>query len=340
MADSSRIQGPVFVVGMPRSGTTLLSSMLDAHPQLAICPETHFYTRCRSEEGAEKETVEEVWECLQQQPGVQDMELSEEEKERMWSRIRKRHQPSPPDLLRALCSVYAERSGTEVWGEKTPDHLAHVPAVLRDFPEAAILCIVRDPRDVCLSLRGMPWNRASLPESASKWRRYAEASEQYQSSFPNQFREIRYEELLQAPEDVLRDSFEWLGLPFDEQVLAFHQGKTGAVDAEREPWKAKVFRPLDASNREKWREQMSVPERILVEMITSPLLQTKGYSRSARSVNASFFWDLGRLLFRTGKTIAKRVWRRWRTPSRAPEDHTPVWLRQRKFLSDDVEETS
>lgn len=322
------MRSPLFVVGMPRSGTTLLSAMLDAHSQIAITPETHFYTRCRSAEAPEADTVEEVWECLRQQPGVQDMQLTDAERRRIVERAQQVDRPGPPALLRALGTTFAERSGAAVWGEKTPDHLAHVSALLRDFPSAAVVCIVRDPRDVCLSLQGVPWNRDSLPEAAWTWRQYARASERYRDAFPHQFRELRYEELLTRPEALLRDVLRWLEVPFEERVLAFHQYSSGSVDAGREPWKAKTQRPLDPSNKEKWRDRMSDAERAVVEWIAGAVMDANGYPRPPITVDASFGKDLARLLIRTARTIGQRWWKRMTVPRREAGDHTPDWIRQ------------
>jgi len=330
------MRSPVFVVGMPRSGTTLLGAMLNAHSQVAVAPETHFYTRCRADP-PEDDTIEDVWARLSQQPGVQDMELTEEEKTRICTRIRRIDGPTPADLLNALGTVYAERTGAAVWGENTPDHLAHVPVVLREFPEAGVLCVVRDPRDVCLSLRSVPWNRDSLPEAAWKWRRYAEMSSVYRSSLPNRFREVRYEELLRQPESVLRSILEWLGLSFERRVLEFHRDDEGPADPDREPWKAKTRRPLDPTNTEKWRTRMKEAERAVVENVVGKALRARGYARPPIEVDAVFGWDLVRVLLRAASTIGHRLWRRWWTPDRPPGDHTPTWVRQREASSESEE---
>ena len=328
MADSRLSRSPVFIVGMPRSGTTLLSSILDAHPQIAVSPETHFYTRCRTADPA-KDTPAAVWNRLRQQPGFQDMAFTEAEFERVQELLDQEARPGPAALLEAVGRTYAERSGAETWGEKTPDHLDYVPTILEDFPEAAILCIVRDPRDVCLSLRGMPWNRDSLPESAWKWRRYARLVDQYKCDYPNHFRQIRYEDLLCDAECVIRDILEWLNTPFSPAVFDFHEQKTSLVDAGREPWKQKVHSPLDYTNREKWRTEMGPAERWVVQQITGKQLENQGYPVPPVSRDGSFLRELLSILTRTGWMIGRRIFRRWATPSRHPDDYRPAWIRRK-----------
>jgi hypothetical protein len=308
--------------------------MLDAHPLLSIAPETHFYTQCRSEDCRDDDSLDDLWCCLQQQIGVQDMHLTEAERERIWEQLEQMEAPGPPDLLRALCITYADRDGAVAWGEKTPDHFAHVPTIMREFPEAFVLCIVRDPRDVCLSLRGMPWNRDALPESARKWKTYAEQTDRYRQEYPDRFRVVRYEDLLDEPERRMREVLSWIGAPFDEGVLSYHQREQGPVDAEREPWKAKTRRPLDPTNKEKWRTQMPRGERWIVQRLTTPQLLKWGYEAQPVSIGPAWGRDLVRVLIRSARTVAGRILRRWRTPPREPGDHRPTWLRRKQLAEE------
>lgn len=320
---------------MPRSGTTLISSILDAHSNIAISPETHFYTRCHPESIGEQSAVEAVWACLQQQPGIQDMGLSDEERRAIRQRIQSVSNPTPADLLRAVETTYAARSGAQAWGEKTPDHLPHVPRILRDFPDAVVLAVIRDPRDVCRSLRGMPWSRDSLPESAWKWRQYARKTEEYEDEYPKRFREVRYEDVLENPEALIRSLLEWLDAPFEEAVLSFHQRDAGPADPDREPWKEKTQRPIDPSNKEKWRDQMTVGARVLVEWLTAPGMDSKGYRRARKNLGLPGFVSLARELGIAAGIIVRRLWRQWRMPSRTSGNHTPVWMRERNVFSEE-----
>ena len=331
------IRHPIFVVGMPRSGTTLLSAMLDAHSQIAISPETHFYTHCRVSASSPKAELDETWKWLRQQPGVQDMDFSEAELQKIRRELRNEPTAAPPDLLRALLTTYADRNGAEVWGEKTPDHLAHVPEIFEDFPQAVVLSIVRDPRDVCLSLRGMPWNYDSPLESAWKWRRYAQLTERYSKTYPSRYREVRYEHLLEDPELLLSRIVEWLGAPFEESMFRFHRRGEERGDLTREPWKEKAARPLDPANKEKWRDRMGPAERWAVQVITGRYLRRKGYVPEPVTLDGAFLRDLFALGRRTVRSVGTRIVRRWRTPSRDADDHRPTWMRRQEANSGDLD---
>ena len=281
MPDPAVPRHPVFVVGMPRSGTTLLSRLLGAHPALVVAPETHYFTRCWDGAPiANAAAAQRMLDRLLRQPGVQDMALTENETQRIRERVRTAPSPTHADVLRALLDTYTARTGAPAWGEKTPDHLRVVPEMARQFPEAVFVAITRDPRDVCLSLRSMPWSRATLPEQAWTWRTYARRTQKYRQAYGERFHALRYEDLLAAPEATLRDVCAFLGTSFAPGMLgAPDRSPTQPFDAEREPWKAKSARQIDPTNRGKWRTQMPEAERAIVEQVAGRWLATYGYPR-------------------------------------------------------------
>ncbi|MFB6231579.1 MAG: sulfotransferase [Salinibacter sp.] len=312
MTESSTPRHPVFVVGMPRSGTTLLSSLLDAHPDLVIAPETHYFTRCwtggRIDGWAE---VERMLARLDQQPGVHDMGLAEEEWATIRERLRALEAPTHGDILRAVLDTYAARSDAPAWGEKTPDHLRTIPEMARQFPGAVFIAIVRDPRDVALSLRALPWNHKTLPEQAWTWRRYAARTVRYHKTLGDRFFSLRYEDLITEPEATLRDVCMFLEMPFRASMLRREGEEDRPFDAEREPWKEKSGRQIDPSNREKWRTQMPEAERVLVERIAGHWLAEFGYARPAvrwrLALVSSLLRRLGEALFQRGRRALENL---------------------------------
>lgn len=280
MTESSVPRHPVFVVGMPRSGTTLLSSLLDAHPNLVVAPETHYFTRCwtggRIDDWAD---VERMLARLDQQPGVHDMAFSDEEWAAIRERLRGLEAPTHGDILRALLDTYAARSDASAWGEKTPDHLRTVPEIARQFPDAVFLAIIRDPRDVVLSLQNLPWSRRTMPEQAWTWRRYTARIARYHKNYEDRFFSLRYEALITEPEGTLRDVCAFLETAFRASMLRLEEQETRPFDADREPWKQKSGQQIDPTNREKWRTQMPQAKRVLIEIIVGHWLTVYGYER-------------------------------------------------------------
>lgn len=318
---------PVFVVGMPRSGTTLLSSLLDAHSDLVIAPETHYFTRCWTGDPIE-DTADalRMLDRLFRQPGVQDMELTSDEKQRIRERVRDAPAPTHGEVLRVLLDTYAERSGAPAWGEKTPDHLRFVPEMARQFPEAVFIAIIRDPRDVCLSLRSMPWSRSTLPEQAWTWRTYAALVDRYRTDYEDRFFALRYEDLVTDPEATLRDVCAFLETPFHEAMLRPQEREDQPFDPDREPWKGKSNRQIDPSNREKWRTQMPEAERVIVEWIVGRSLSANGYARPPVDWHPAL---VGEVLQRLGTAAirwGRRTLRNLRSGQTFRDDATPRWM--------------
>ena len=329
MTESSVPRHPVFVVGMPRSGTTLLSSLLDAHPDLVIAPETHYFTRCWTGTPIEGwAEVERMLARLDQQPGVHDMALSDEEWTTIRERLRTLEVPTHGDILRALLDTYAARSDAPAWGEKTPDHLQFVPEMAEQFPEAAFVAIVRDPRDVVLSLRDLPWSHKTLPEQAWTWRLYAARTQQYHETLGDRFFHLRYEDLITEPEGTLRDVCAFLNVSFRASMLRPDAKEEQPFDADREPWKQKSGRQIDASNREKWRTQMPETGRVLVDLIAGHWLADYGYARPSIRWRSALVGSLLRRVAGAFLQWGRRKVQNLRSGHTFSDDATPQWLEE------------
>ena len=151
---------PIFIVGAPRSGTTLLRAMLSRHPRVGLSDETYYlytvYQRCRAfgdlANPANRKALIESYTATQR---VQQLEID-------LSRLRDRlmaEGTSYPAFCATLLQCYAEAQGKTRAGEKTPAHARYVNTLLEWYPNARVIHLVRDARDVCASLSNMPWSR-------------------------------------------------------------------------------------------------------------------------------------------------------------------------------------
>ncbi len=138
-----------FVVGVPRSGTTLLRLMLDAHSELAIPPETHFIPKliklCEKGSGDMRENALELITNHRRWP---DFEISAED---LAERLDRASKLDATAVVRSFYETYAAAQGKTRWGEKTPQYLRMMGRIARTLPEARFVHIVRDGRDVALS---------------------------------------------------------------------------------------------------------------------------------------------------------------------------------------------
>ncbi len=267
---------PLFVVGCERSGTTLLTVMLGRHREIAMMPETHFFLRVVPRATHRPATHEEILRRFWDSPRAADIGLDAEA-------IRSRfagESPTYSNLFRTLLELYAERWGKPLAGEKTPFHLLRIPLILRSFPDARIVCIVRDGRDVVRSILGAPWTaHRSLRRQAWKWTRCARLARRFLRDYPQQFEVIRYEDLVRDPEMVLRRVNAFLGVDFDAAQLDAG-GSSPAVPAHERSWKANAVERPDESRISAWQQHVTEAERLIMNSMMGAELRTFGYGET------------------------------------------------------------
>ena len=279
-----------FVVGATRSGTTLLRLMLDAHPEMAIPSETHFIPNLIKAYRLESATPERMCEVVTAHRRWGDFHLDPEE---LLERFRAIDPINPGDAARAFFQLYAEREGKTRWGDKTPGYVREMHRIESVLPEARFVHLVRDGRDVALSVLGMNWGPSTVPEAAFRWKkRILRAREQ--APRIGHYVEIRYEDLVRDTEDTLRRICEFIELPYDEAMLRYHERaperlQEKARDLDRGPDKAPqsaearlsshalATQPPDPDRIERWRTEMSAEDRAVYEELAGDLLADLGY---------------------------------------------------------------
>jgi len=187
---------PVFVVGCPRSGTTLVRQMLDHHPNLSCGPETLLLDTFAQLENRR-------WRQLRQF-GV--------DREQWRSQIR--------DLFTWVHAQRADRYGKGRWVDKTPGYALILDFIDDLYPDCQVVHIMRDPHDVIDS-----WRRRLGPVAArqavTKWPQHIRAARDFRDSHPSdRFTEIRYEDLVSEPRKVMESLLCWLHEPWDEDVIS------------------------------------------------------------------------------------------------------------------------
>ena len=220
MSDSARdtlsSAPPIFVVGAPRSGTTLVRMMLDSHHRISCGPESHFLI---------------------------DLRALAERHERRFARFGNGRADVDARVRSFFEDVhvdYMTQRGRQRWADKTPRYTLHLEYIDRLFPEAQHIHVIRDGRDVVASHRER-WGYRSAVKAAGRWVHHVEAAQRFgRGPAADRCYEVRYEELVREPEPTLRPLFEFLGEPWDPNVLAFHEL---AHDADR-------FQAFTASRRE------------------------------------------------------------------------------------------
>ena len=320
---------PVVILGVSRSGTTLLKEMLDGSSELAIPSESYF--------------IPQLWDRHGPEPDPEAIldDLGRIQRVREWGvtpgdvRRRLPEDPSFRDVILPVYRAYAERRGKGRFGDKTPAYMQHLELLDSVFPGAQYVHIVRDGRDAGLSflrMRRRPrfnWARPrGLDDFACQWDLEVRAAREFGATTARgRYLELRYEDLVVQPDRRLREVCDFLGLAFEPKMLEYHR----EVEQERLQDHPRLAEPPARGARD-WREELAPVDAERFEAIAGPLLEDLGYPRAhprparkillrARVLRAAFrlrvsAWKKGLALVRRSPVWrARQVYIRRTSPS-------------------------
>ena len=293
--DETMLQPPMpIIVGVPRSGTTLLRFMLDAHPEMAIPPETGFLLLApqllAQGDVLRQRFFEAVIDYPPEAPVWRDFGIADGD-------FRAALQAIAPFTVaegyRAFYRLYARRCGKPRWGDKTPMYGMHLQAIERTLPEARFVHIIRDGRDVALSLRPLWFSPGSAIETlANHWSHWVSTTRR-EGLHCRHYREVRYEDLVRAPRAVLMPICAFLDLDYHPAMLQYHRrspvrltehrdrfGPDGSVlitQKQRYHQQHRTTQPPDTSRVFAWKRSLSPAERARYEAVAGEVLERCGY---------------------------------------------------------------
>lgn len=303
---------PFFVVGMPRAGTTLLARMLDQHSANCVFPEALLF-RLLYYFGCEKQFAH-LWQyhlfmnvlyagfVRYNDPAawcVADVAAKQPN-----------YTGSTRLLLNKLAASYCQEKNAQTWGEKTPVHALHLSEMYALYPNATLLCLVRDPRDVLVS-HAVRWNGGKFDSrfvfaKAASLKNYFHALKQV-NPFPEVSQVwVRYEDITQDPERQLSKVCARLEQPFEPAMLEFHQQRLMPEDLR--PHHALLEKPLTNARQGRYKEAFSPSQQAALDAFFAEELDAFGYERSSQQrvrvpeKLATAYGNLGYVL------------RRWRLP--------------------------
>ncbi len=274
-----------FIVGVGRSGTTLLRLMLDAHPDITIPPETQFIrqltSKCGLEEFFSVVTSEDTW-C--------DFHIDRIAFKNALTQLKSF---SVTEGLRLFYRFYADKHRKKIVGDKTPYYILNMTDIQFLLPEARFIHLIRDGRDVALSYRGLWFGPGDNIEAAAEfWSSRIQLARQ-QAPLLKHYLEVRFEQLILNPADVLMQICKFLEIPFSEKMLTYYMNadrrldelsdryhSDGSIRVKRED-KISLFKLTkqnpDASRILRWKYFMTEAEQISYEKIAGKLLAVLGY---------------------------------------------------------------
>jgi hypothetical protein len=270
-----------FIVGTPRSGTTLLQAMLMRAPGVCIPPETKFlritwHKRSRFGDIRRDAGWKRVTSAVKRSALDNEIPLALEYFDELVAEVPRTYGA----LFSALLEAIAHHENAAWIGEKSPAHARYVELLFQMFPESRAVQIVRDPRDVAASQ--LEAFGASPLQAALRWRRDASNLLKYRSTYPpDRYTYVRYEDLVQDPRQQLEDLSKFLGIPFVSQMLEPHR-RSRMGFASRETHKERTLLPVTTSRVGRSGEVLLPGDRALVELICRRGMRELGYALGKR----------------------------------------------------------
>lgn len=303
----------MIVLGVRRSGTTLLRVMLDRNPALAMPDESYFVPQlARRHRG----TVDNdgFLDDLRRLPTLVEWGLSPEAVSR-----RLRPGMTTGEAIASVFETYSAERGKQRWGDKTPLYMQYLSLLEGLFPAARYVHLIRDGRDAGLSFLSVPsgimtegWGHPRDPAGfACQWATEVRAARALGAHVGSgRYLEVRYETLVADTEPELQRICSFVGLDYDDGML----GYVGQTDSARKEHQRRLDEPPRVGVRD-WRTEMSPSGVAAFEAIAGDLLDELGYAVTTRG------HDGRRLAAYRAKTAA------WRAVG-AVTQRSPLWRRR------------
>jgi hypothetical protein len=280
----------VFVVGCPRSGTTLLHRLLDAHPEIALVHETLWIPKFWAQRvgvSTDGWVTPDLVPNLVSHRRFERLGITPDEVRQL---VEGNGRVPYADFVTALFDLFGAARGKRLAGDKTPGYVREIPILHELWPRARFVHLIRDGRDVCLS--ALDWGKADkifrehslwadepVTTAALWWERCVRLGREAGRSLPPAlYHEVRYETLVADAENACRELCEFLGVAYDDSMLHFHEGKTRAASGLST--KRRWLPPTEGLRD--WQAQMPRAAVREFEAAAGDLLDELGYERGTR----------------------------------------------------------
>lgn len=296
---SNKNKPPIFIIGNPRSGTTLLRLMLTCHPGIAVAPESGFLIGLYAKYKEFCGDMQQIKEFAKDVVNSQKVELWRITVHGLTEYLIDKNSKTYSELSSGVYEYYGliHQSKKDRWGDKNNSFLNYIDLISVIFPEAVFIHIIRDGRDIACSYRDMSQiipekYSPSVPNSvlgaALHWRNnLLKIRYNFQQIGWNRVYEIRYEDLVNNPVLTLTEICNFLDEEFSAEMLTFDEQNR---EKELEPtafdaWKSRTKEKLSSSRIERWRTEMSTKDVLLFECATRDILTKYRYPLMHAKVN-------------------------------------------------------
>ncbi len=298
-----------FITGRGRSGTWLLQSILDTHPEICVTPEALFIIHLYG-----KYTNTKKWTTERKAAFIRDL-FSEEKLIDWWQStpeaIHDLLEKYPPEsrfseLCKAIYYEYAQRSDKQnarLLGDKNPEYSLYIKRLAQLYPESKFVHLVRDPRANMLSYQNVDFDVNDVAALAHRWKKYNEHILDWQRELPDRILVIHYEDLLTDTQATLEQICAFLGVDFMPRLLEFYKHSKNVFE-----WNNKITEPIDPKKADAWIGKIKPEGEACIFKIVGKTAADFGYTTTLKptlTIKNRFGLFFGQLTFFLEKLLFK-----------------------------------
>lgn len=284
----------VFIIGRPRSGTTMLRSMLDAHPNVRIPLESAFIKNLFPKYGKLKK-----W----SKPLILKFfsELINQPQFNLWTIdndfLKQQLLGMPEDsTFQDVCKIiysnavsFFKKEELKILADKNPPYTLSIPLLLKIFPEARFIYIVRDYRDNILSMKNVDFEKPWTSSLAFRWKYYNKKFLKAYNKNNSRFHIIKYEDLVSEPRNYLTGLCTFLGIEYTEEMIHYNHIKDQALKIYPQElinrYHKSLFEPISPGKVGLWKNKMTTNEVMKCDLIVGNYAEKMDYERVYKKKN-------------------------------------------------------
>ena len=269
---------PFFIIGTQRAGTTLVRLILNNHSKIAIPEEGTFWMpllramRGHFHRPIEPTQLKRYLEYIRANDQFKAWNINID---RVLELLPQNNVITLAELMSQFYHVFARQEKKPFWGDKTPSFFRMVPDLHVLFPKAKFIHVIRDGRDVYLSLKDREKGRKNSAVAALEWSyKIKTAQQQLNILAPDTHYEFKYETLVSSPISEIKAICEFLKLEYEPTMLDFWESSEQYIGKHHSTL---IFQPISPHSKEKWRHQLNQTNNQLFELIAYKTLHKLEY---------------------------------------------------------------
>jgi hypothetical protein len=285
IAKSSELLPFFFVIGRARSGTTLIRTILDAHPNIKIPLESPLILDLSAEYAARKEWSEsDLNYFFEQLIKIKDFYKWAYDHSQLKTLLD--NQKGASSFKRIIETIYLNapdhfrKSDVKLLGDKNPVYSIRIRQLFKLYPEAKYIHLKRDHRAHVLSMLETELYSSDIVALAYRWRFSARQICRLKKKHPDQFFTLKYEEFVCSPEVHTEEMCQFLGLAFKAEMLSYQEGVSDYFEENKDKIEThhhRVYKPIDTSRINSWKEKLSTEQIATIDYIVGAWAEKEGY---------------------------------------------------------------